>query len=113
MSASGIAKDHLKSFVERIERLEEEQKELANDKREVYAEAKLTGFDVKAIRTIVQLRKRNPDDLRQEEAVLQTYMIALGMLADTPLGQAAIKAVKKTNTMRVLEAGEAHLRARQ
>ena len=57
-----FAKDHLKAFVERIERLEEEKKALADDIRDVYAEAKGTGFDVKALRTIVKLRKQDVDD---------------------------------------------------
>ena len=75
-----FAKDHLKAFVERIERLEEEKKALADDIRDVYAEAKATGFDVKALRTIVKLRKEDADERREREAILETYMHALGML---------------------------------
>lgn len=85
-----IAKDHLKSFVERIERLEEEKKSLADDIRDVYAEAKGTGFDVKALRAIVRLRKQDVNERREQEAILETYMHALGMLATTDLGQAAM-----------------------
>lgn len=86
-----LASDHLKSTIERIERLEEEKKAIADDIRDVYAEAKSNGFDVKALRAIVRLRKQDSDQRREHEAILETYMHALGMLADTPLGQAAVK----------------------
>ena len=86
-----FAKDQLKAFVERVERLEEEKATIASDIRDVYAEAKSTGFDVKALRTIVRMRKQDADERRQHEAILETYMHALGMLADLPLGQAAIE----------------------
>jgi uncharacterized protein (UPF0335 family) len=75
-----FAKDHLKAFVERIERLEEEKKTIADDVRDVYAEAKANGFDVKALRTIVRLRKQDIDERREHETILETYMHALGML---------------------------------
>jgi uncharacterized protein (UPF0335 family) len=78
--ATRFAKDHLKAFVERIERLEEEKKTIADDIRDVYAEAKGTGFDVKALRTIVRLRNQDADQRRQPETILETYMHALGML---------------------------------
>ena len=78
--ATRFAKDHLKAFVERIERLEEEKKTIADDIRDVYAEAKGTGFDVKALRTIVRLRKQDADERREHETILETYMHALGML---------------------------------
>ena len=80
--ATRFAKDHLKAFVERIERLEEEKKAIADDIRDVYAEAKGTGFDVKALRTIVQLRKQDADERKEHEAILETYMHALGMLEE-------------------------------
>ena len=76
-----FAKDHLKAFVERIERLEEEKKALAEDIRDVFAEAKATGFDVKALRTVIRLRKQDVDERKEQEAILETYMHALGMLA--------------------------------
>ena len=79
-TAHTFAKDQLKSIVERIERLEEEKKTTSEDIREVYAEAKVNGFDVKALRTIVRLRKQDIDERKEEEAVLETYMHALGML---------------------------------
>ena len=75
-----LPKDQLKAVVERIERLEEEKKATADDIREVYAEAKGNGFDIKALRTIVRLRKQDIDERKEQEAVLETYMNALGML---------------------------------
>jgi uncharacterized protein (UPF0335 family) len=79
-TAHRFAKDQLKSVIERIERLEEEKKTTSDDIREVYAEAKVNGFDVKALRTIVRMRKQDVDERKEEEAVLETYMHALGML---------------------------------
>jgi uncharacterized protein (UPF0335 family) len=78
--ATRFAKDQLKAFVERIERLEEEKKTISDDIRDVYAEAKGNGFDVKALRTIVRLRKQDADERREHETILETYMHALGML---------------------------------
>jgi uncharacterized protein (UPF0335 family) len=78
--ATRFAKDQLKAFVERIERLEEEKKTIADDIRDVYAEAKGTGFDVKALRTIVRLRKQDENERHEQEDILETYMHALGML---------------------------------
>ncbi|HEU0215084.1 MAG TPA: DUF2312 domain-containing protein [Stellaceae bacterium] len=76
----GIAGDRLKSFVERIERLEEEKQALANDIKEVYAEAKGTGFDTKIMRQIIRIRKMDKDDLDEQETLLDVYRRALGML---------------------------------
>jgi uncharacterized protein (UPF0335 family) len=78
--ATRLAKDHLKAFVERIERLEEEKKGIAEDIKSVYGEAKANGFDVKALRAIVKLRKLSPEDRAENAAILETYMAALGML---------------------------------
>jgi uncharacterized protein (UPF0335 family) len=80
-SATRFAKDHLKAFVERIEKLEEEKKAITDDVRDVYSEAKANGFDTKALRAIVRLRKQDADERREHEAVLETYMHALGMLS--------------------------------
>jgi uncharacterized protein (UPF0335 family) len=77
--ATRFAKDQLKAFIERIERLEEEKKATSDDIRDVYAEAKGNGFDVKALRTIVRLRKLDTDERREQQEVLDTYMHALGM----------------------------------
>ena len=74
-----FAKDQLKAFVERIERLEEEKKATSDDIRDVYAEAKGTGFDTKALRTIVRMRKLDTDERREQQEVLDTYLHALGM----------------------------------
>ena len=79
MSATRVAKDHLKAFVERLERLEEEKKAIADDIRDVYAEAKANGFDAKALRTIVRLRKQDLAERKEYEAILEIYMQALGM----------------------------------
>jgi uncharacterized protein (UPF0335 family) len=78
--ATRFAKDHLKAFIERIERLEEEKKTISDDIRDVYAEAKGSGFDAKALRAIVRLRKLDTDERKEQEAILETYMHALGML---------------------------------
>jgi uncharacterized protein (UPF0335 family) len=80
MTAARVAKDHLKAFVERIERLEEEKKALADDIRDVYAEAKANGFDTKALRQVVRLRKIDVEERKEQEAILETYLQALGML---------------------------------
>lgn len=84
------AGDRLRSFIERIERLESEKAELANDIREVYAEAKATGFDPKTMREVVRLRRMDQAARDEAEALLDIYKAALGMLADTPLGLAAL-----------------------
>lgn len=75
-----FAKDQLKAFVERIEKLEEEKKAIADDIRDVYAEAKANGFDTKALREIIKLRKLEPAEREERDAILETYMHALGML---------------------------------
>ena len=79
MQLQTSARDQLRAFVTRIERLEEEKAALATDLREVYAEAKGNGFDVKALRTVIRLRKQDENKRREEEAVLTTYLHALGM----------------------------------
>jgi uncharacterized protein (UPF0335 family) len=78
--AHRFAKDQLKAFVERVERLEEEKKAIADDVRDVYAEAKANGYDVKALRTVVRLRKQDVNERKEQEAILETYLHALGML---------------------------------
>ena len=81
MQLQTSARDQLRVFVARIERLEEEKAALAADLREVYAEAKGNGFDVKALRTVIRLRRQDENKRREEEAVLTTYLHALGMAA--------------------------------
>ena len=73
------AKDQLKSFVERIENLEEQKAAIASDIKDLYEQAKSQGFDTKALRTVIRLRKQDADERRELEAVLVTYMHALGM----------------------------------
>jgi uncharacterized protein (UPF0335 family) len=79
--ATRFAKDHLKAFVERIEKLEEEKKAISDDIRDVYGEAKANGFDAKALRSVVKLRKMDADERKEQDAILETYLHALGMLA--------------------------------
>jgi len=88
-----MTNNQIKALVERIEALEDEKALLAQDIKEVYAEAKGNGFDPKIIKKIVALRKQDAQKLKEEQALIATYMDALGMLADTPLGQAAMKSV--------------------
>lgn len=90
-TAGHNANAQLRAIVERVERLEEEKKTIADDIRDVYAEAKGNGYDVKALRALIRRRKQDANDLAEHETILQTYMHALGMLADLPLGQAAIE----------------------
>jgi len=82
VAKSGFAKEHLKSFIERIERLEEEKAALAADIREVYSEAKGTGFDTKIMRQVVRLRKLDTADRQEQDAILDLYLSALGMKRD-------------------------------
>lgn len=81
----------LQAIVQRIERLEEDKAAIAGDIKEVYAEAKANGFDTKILRKVIALRKKEAAERVEEQAILETYMGALGMLADLPLGQAALK----------------------
>ena len=79
MAEGNIAADQLRLFIERIERLEEEKKGIADDIRDVYSEAKSQGYDAKIMRQIVRLRKMSQDDRQEMEAVLYTYKLALGL----------------------------------
>lgn len=73
-----VAGDQLKSIVERIERLEEEKKTISDDIKEVYAEAKGNGYDVKVLRKVIAIRKRDANERREEEAILDLYLQAVG-----------------------------------
>lgn len=75
----GIAADRLRSLIERIERLEEERKALGNDIKDIFAEAKSAGFDVKVIRQIIRIRKQEPAEVEEQESLLDVYRRALGM----------------------------------
>ena len=79
-TSTTVAAGHLRAFIERIERLEEEKKTIADDIKEVFAEAKGNGFDTKAMRTIVRLRKKDQAEREEEESILDLYKAALGMV---------------------------------
>jgi uncharacterized protein (UPF0335 family) len=85
----GIAGERLRSFIERIERLEEEKRTLAEDIKEVFAEAKGSGFDTKIMRQIIKIRRMDKDDLDEQETLLDIYKRALGMLPDAEPTSAA------------------------
>ncbi|MBX3571738.1 MAG: DUF2312 domain-containing protein [Mesorhizobium sp.] len=74
-----VAAGQLKAFIERVERLEEEKQTISDDIKDVYAEMKGTGFDTKAVRTIIRLRKKDAAERQEEEAILDLYKAALGM----------------------------------
>ncbi|HET9147688.1 MAG TPA: DUF2312 domain-containing protein [Acetobacteraceae bacterium] len=78
-STGNIAGDRLKSIIERIERLEEERKALASDIKDIYAEAKSAGFDVKVLRQLIRLRKQEPAEIEEQETLLDVYRRAIGM----------------------------------
>ena len=78
----GIAVERLKSFIERIERLEEDKRALSGDLKEVYAEAKGTGFEPKIMRQIIKIRKMDKDEVDEEESLLDLYKRALGMMPE-------------------------------
>ena len=80
---AGVARDQLKSIIERIEKLEEEKQALAEDLKEVYGEAKANGFDTKTLRQIVRIRKQDSAERQEQEALLDLYMHALGMVPET------------------------------
>ena len=80
MADTSVARDQLRTIVERVERLEEEKKAIADDIKDVYAEAKANGFDTKTLRTVVRLRKQETEERLEQEAMLDLYMSALGML---------------------------------
>lgn len=88
--------NQIKALVERIERLEEEKAAIAADIKDVFSEAKSNGYDVKILKKLLSLRKQDAQKRAEEQAVLAVYMDALGMLADTPLGKAAVDRIKNS-----------------
>ncbi len=78
--ATRFAKDHLKAFIERIERLEEEKKALSSDVKDIYSEAKSAGYDVKVIRQLIRERKLDPNEVEESSTLLDVYKAAIGML---------------------------------
>ena len=91
-STTSFAQGQLRSLIERIERLEEEKKAIAGDIKEVYAEAKGHGFDVKILRKVVTIRKKDVTEREEEEAVLSLYMHALGMAPEVDKGDGSDQA---------------------
>ena len=77
---AGFAKEHLKQFVERIERMDEEIKALNSDKRDIFAEAKANGFDVKALKAILAIRRQDDDTRREHDTIVEIYAQALGII---------------------------------
>jgi len=92
MADGDAAQERLRSFIERIERLEEGKSELGADIKEVYAEAKGTGFDPKIMRQVVRLRKLEDNDRQEQELLLDTYLIALGMAQSSGIDTAELAA---------------------
>jgi uncharacterized protein (UPF0335 family) len=90
-----MTNNQLQALVERIEKLEDERSLLATDIKEIYAEAKFSGFEPKIIKKIIALRKKDKEQRAEEDALLQSYMNALGMLSDTPLGRFALEKAKE------------------
>lgn len=80
LPATKFAKDQIKSIIERVERLEEEKKTISSDISDVYKEASGNGYDTKALKTIVRMRKQDANERQEAETILETYMHALGML---------------------------------
>lgn len=78
--AHSVSRDQLRAFIERIERLEEEKKTIVDDIKDVYGEAKGTGFDAKILKKIISIRKQDHDERMEQEAILDTYLQALGMM---------------------------------
>ena len=79
ISSDSVAQDQIRAFIERIERMEEEKKAIADDIKEIYAEAKGIGFDTKVLRQIIRIRKQDHAERMEQEALLELYMTALGM----------------------------------
>lgn len=89
-NSAAVNKDQLAGLIDRIENLEESKSNIGADIKEIYAEGKKAGFDTKAMREVVKLRRMDSAKLREHESLRDLYMAALGMLADTPLGRAAL-----------------------
>lgn len=84
------ANAQLRSIVERIEHLETEKADIAESIKEIYSESKSAGYDVKALRAVIRRRKQDKDALEEHEAIVETYLSALGQLVGTPLGNATL-----------------------
>ncbi|WP_457660872.1 DUF2312 domain-containing protein [Sinorhizobium medicae] len=112
-NAQGIARDQLRAFIERIERLEEEKKTIAEDIKDVYGEAKSMGFDAKILRKVISIRKQDADERAEQEAILHTYLQALGMIQfdmfEEPEAETSAKLVAQVATGLQTQAGRAAL----
>lgn len=95
ITVDGISGERLKVFLDRIERLEEEKRSIGEDIKEIFAEAKGQGFDTKLMRMLLKERRMDPDDLKEQNDMLDVYRRALGMFVDTPLGEAAMRAAEE------------------
>lgn len=89
-----MTNNQLNSIVQRIEKLEDERDDLRLSIKDIYVEAKSLGYDAKILKKVIAMRKKDSAKLAEEQALIDTYMSALGMLADTPLGQASIERAK-------------------
>lgn len=89
-----MTNNQLNSIVQRIEKLEDERDELRLSIKDIYTEAKSLGFDVKVLKKVISMRKQDTEKRQYEQAMIDNYMAALGMLADTPLGRASIERAK-------------------
>ena len=105
-NSGAVDAGHLQAFIERIERLEEEKRTISEDIKEVYAEAKGTGYDTKTMKAVIKLRGMSSDERAEQEALLDTYKQALGMLDGTPLGEAAVAGVKAKSSFRGRAVGD-------
>lgn len=94
-STGGIAAERLRSLVERIEGLEDERRAIGSDIKDVFTEAASAGFDVKVMKQLIRIRKLESAEVEEMETLLDVYRHALGMLSDTPLGEAAMAKQKQ------------------
>ena len=94
-STGGIAAERLRSLVERIEGLEDERRAIGSDIKDVFTEAASAGFDVKVMKQLIRIRKLESAEVEEMETLLDVYRHALGMLSDTPLGEAALAKQKQ------------------
>ena len=90
---ANVAAEQLRSIVDRIENIDQERANLGEDRKEIFQEAKSAGYDLKALRVLLKTRKTSVAEREELEALVDTYRRALGMLADTPLGEATLRRV--------------------
>ena len=88
-----MTNNQLKALIQRIERLEAEKAAIADDIKEVYDEAKATGFDPKILKKVIAIRRRSSAEVTEEQELIATYMVAVGMIADTPFKQSVARSI--------------------